>query len=161
MLKTAATRPFQALRDDARKVVLEAEQKRGLAERQRHARSARSHIDELGMVTINLRFEPHIGTPIVNRAEAEAARLNRTAKCDGNQEPFERHLADAYAGIFSGSSIKPHSSRPELVVVVSHEVATRGWTDVGNGEVCKIPSVGPIAPKVARDLAADALTRHR
>lgn len=156
LLKTAATRPFQALRDDARKVVLEAEQKRGLAERQRHARSARSHIDELGMVTINLRFEPHIGTPIVNRAEAEAARLNRTAKCDGDQEPFERHLADAYAGIFSGSSIKPHSSRPELVVVVSHEVATRGWTDVRNGEVCKIPGVGPIAPKVARDLAADA-----
>ena len=151
LLKTAATESFQVLRDKARKTVLEAEQKRGLAERQKEARSARSHTDELGMVNIHLKFEPHVGTPIVNRAEAEAARLFKAAKKDGNQEPFERHLADAYAAVFSGSSVKPHSSRPELVVVVSHEVTQRGWTDVRDGEVCKIPGVGPVAPETARD----------
>ncbi len=39
---------------------------------------------------------------------------------------------------------------------MSHEVTTRGWTDVKPGEVCKIPGVGPIAPEVARDIAPDA-----
>ena len=156
LLKTAATESFQVLRDKARKTVLEAEQKRGLAERQKEARSARSHTDELGMVNVHLKFEPHVGTPIVNRAEAEASRLFRTAKKDGNQEPFERHLADAYAAVFSGSAVKPHSSRPELVVVVSHEVTQRGWSDVMDAEVCKIPGVGPVAPETARRIAEDA-----
>ncbi|HEX9374950.1 MAG TPA: HNH endonuclease, partial [Actinomycetota bacterium] len=46
--------------------------------------------------------------------------------------------------------------RPELVVVVSHGVATRGWRDVAEGEVCKIPGVGPVSPEVARQVAQDA-----
>ena len=92
--------------------MLEAEQKRGLAERQKEARRPARHTDELGMVNIHLKLEPHVGTPIVNRAEAEANRLFKKAKKDGTQEPFERHLADAYAAMFSGSSVKPHSSRP-------------------------------------------------
>ena len=156
LLETASTESFRVLRDKARKVVLEAEQKRGLGVRQREARSSRSHIDELGMVNVHLRFEPHVGTPIVNRAEAEANRRFKAAKKDGKQEPFERHLADAYAAVFSGSSVKPHSSRPELVILVSHEVAQRGWTDVRDGEVCKLPGVGPVDPKVVKDLAGDA-----
>ena len=156
LLETAATESFQVLRDKARKTVLEAEQKRGLAERQKEARSARSHTDELGMVNIHLKLQPHVGTPIANRAEAEASRLFKTAKKDGNQEPFERHLADAYAAVFSGSSVKPHSSRPELVVLVSHEVVKRGWKDVRDGEFCKIPGVGPVAPEVAKEIADDA-----
>ena len=41
-------------------------------------------------------------------------------------------------------------------MVVSHEVATRGWTSVETGEVCHIPGVGPIDPQVARELAQDA-----
>lgn len=51
---------------------------------------------------------------------------------------------------------KGRTKRPELVVLVSHEVAKRGWTDVRKGEVCKIPSIGPISPEVARDIAEDA-----
>ncbi|MGH2756043.1 MAG: HNH endonuclease [Actinomycetota bacterium] len=156
LLKTAVTESFQVLREKSRKVVLEAEQKLGLAERQKKARAARTHSDELGMTDIHLRLEPHIGTPIVNRAEAEAARLYKAAKEDGKQEPFERHLADAYAKIFSGSSVQPHSSRPELVILVSHEVTKRGWTEVRDGEVCKIPGVGPVPPAVAREIGRDA-----
>jgi hypothetical protein len=63
------------LRGKARKVVLETEQHRGLGSRQHDARSARSYSDELGMVHLHVAWEPHVGTPIVNRAEAEAARL--------------------------------------------------------------------------------------
>jgi hypothetical protein len=46
--------------------------------------------------------------------------------------------------------------RAELVVLVSHEVAKRGWTDVRPNEVCKIPGVGPVSPEVAKRIACDA-----
>jgi hypothetical protein len=42
------------------------------------------------------------------------------------------------------------------VVLVSHEVAKRGWKDVREGEHCKVPGVGPMAPAVAKEIAADA-----
>jgi hypothetical protein len=155
LLKVATDEAFQVLRDKARKVRLEAEQSRGLGDRQREARSARSYCDDLGMVNIHLRLEPHVGTPIVNRAEADADRLYRKAKKQGRTEPFERMLADAYAAMLCGKG-KGRTTRPELVVLVSHSVAKRGWTDVKDGEVCKIPGVGPVAPQVAKEIAQDA-----
>ncbi|MFP5353344.1 MAG: HNH endonuclease, partial [Actinomycetota bacterium] len=125
------------------------------AARQHAARKARSYSDQLGMVHVHLELEPHIGAPIVARAEAEAQRLGRKAKAAGTPEPFERHLADAYASMLSGSG-RGRAKRPELVVLVSHEVAKRGWSDVREGEVCKIPGVGPISPDVAKEIADDA-----
>jgi len=161
LVAVAQEAPLHVLRDKARKTRLEAEQRRGLAARQRAARSARSYSDELGMVHVHLALEPHVGTPIVAQAEAEAQRLGRAAKKDsstsnnGAREPFERHLADAYAALLSGAA-KGRARRPELVVLVSHEVAKRGWDDVREGEVCKIPGVGPVAPRVAKEIASDA-----
>jgi hypothetical protein len=94
---------FHVLRYKARKAKLEAEQHKDLATRQRIARRARSYSDELGMVHVHLALEPHVGTPIVARAEAEAQRLGRKAKKENKHEPFERHLADAYAELLSGN----------------------------------------------------------
>ncbi|MGI8519639.1 MAG: hypothetical protein ACR2MC_03355, partial [Actinomycetota bacterium] len=146
------------LRDKARTIVLEAEQTRGLAERQHDARSASSYRDQLGMVNLNLVLEPHVGTPIVNRAEAEAeaAWLYRKAKEEGRAGPFERCLADAYAGMLSGATTG-RSRRPELVVLASHEIVTRGWDEVRKGELCKIHGVGPVSPATAEKIAGDAI----
>jgi hypothetical protein len=155
LLAVAQGESFHVLKEKSRKVVLEAEQHRGLVERQHNSRTARSFADELGMIHINLCLEPHVGTPIVNRAEAEGGRLHREARKGGAREPFERHLADAYAALLSGGASKP-APRPELVVLVSHDVAKRGWKDVRKGEVCKVPGVGPVAPEVAREIAQDA-----
>jgi 5-methylcytosine-specific restriction endonuclease McrA len=155
LLQVAREESFHVLKNKARKAKLEAEQHRDLARRQHDSRCARSHTDELGMVHLHVALEPHVGTPVVARAEAEAARRAKKAKKDGELEPFERHLADAYAALLSGSG-KGRARRPELVVLVSHEVARRGWTDVRKGEVCKIPGVGPVAPKVAKEIAKDA-----
>ncbi|MGH2697648.1 MAG: hypothetical protein ACRDJL_00435 [Actinomycetota bacterium] len=145
LLPVARDEAFHVLRGRARKVKLEAEQHKHLAERQRAARAARSYSDELGMVHIHLAFEPHVGTPIVNRAEAEAAHLHRAAKKEDRTEPFERHLADAYAAQLSARGEGRARRRPELVVLVSHGVAKRGWKDVGDGEMCKIPGIGPVS----------------
>lgn len=174
LLKVAQTGSFHVLRDEARRVKLDAEQHRDLGARQRAARRARTHADPLGMIDIHLKFEPHIGTPIMARAEAMAQRLARAAKAAVKEatraarddrsgkttevpqvEPFERYLADAYAELLSGAG-KGRTTRPELVVLVSHEVARRGWQDVRKGEVCKIPGVGPVAPEVAKKVAEDA-----
>jgi hypothetical protein len=107
------------------------------------------------MVHIHVALEPHVGTPFVNRAEATATRLHRTARRAGRPGAFERHLADAYGGIL-GSTTPTRSRRPELVILVSPGVATRGWRDVRPGEVCKISGVGPVAPDTAKKIAADA-----
>ena len=156
LVDVAASRPFHVLREKARKVALEAEQHRDLGTRQHEARKARTYSDELGMTHIHLELQPHVGTPVVARAEAEAQRLARVAKQEGNQpEAFERYLADAYARMLTGGG-SGRGKRPELVVLVSHEVAKRGWCDVREGEVCKIPGVGPVAPQVAKDIAQDA-----
>jgi HNH endonuclease len=168
LLTVAREQPLHVLREKARKVKLEAEQHRGLASRQRAARCARSYSDELGMTHIHVTLEPHVGTPIVARAEAEAARLARavgqelprkaiggSAGGAGDREPFERYLADAYAVLLSGSC-KGSARRPELVVLVNHEIIKRGWKDVREGEHCKIPGVGPVSPGTARAIAEDA-----
>ena len=169
LLEVAAKESFLALKDKARATKLEAEQHNGLAERQRKARSGRTYVDGLGMTHIHLALEPHIGAPIAARAEAEAARIAKKAKAEAKArlaskndhasnlqlEPFERYLADAYAALLSGTG-KGRAKRPELVVLVSHEVAKRGWKDVRKGEVCKIPGVGPLAPPVAKKIAEDA-----
>ncbi|HYN36501.1 MAG TPA: hypothetical protein VEV82_05945 [Actinomycetota bacterium] len=155
LVAVAQKESFNVLREKSRKAKLEAEQHRGLASRQHAARSARSYSDELGMMHIHLALEPHVGTPIVARAEAEAARLGRALGAKEPKQPFECHLADAYTKLLSGSG-KGRAKRPELVVLVSHEVTKRGWKDVKENEVCKIPGVGPVSPQVAKEIAQDA-----
>jgi hypothetical protein len=156
LLPVAMEEGLHVLKDRARRVVLEAEQHLGLAARQRAARRARSYEDDLGMVNIHLTMVPSLGTAIVNRVEAEARRLQRAAKKENRVEPYERHLADAFGAMLSGAGTTARPRRPELVMLVSHEVATRGWKDVREGEFCKIPGVGPVAPEVARGIAEDA-----
>ena len=85
LVAVAQKEAFHVLRDKARHVKLEAEQHKDLAARQRAARYGRSHCDELGMVHIHLALEPHVGTPIVARAEAEAARVAKRRQ----EEPKE------------------------------------------------------------------------
>ena len=160
LVRVARKESFYVLKEKARKVKLEAERHRNLAARQHAARSARSYNDPLGMVNIYLRLEPHVGTPIVARAEAEAQRLARQAKKavqnrSVEPEPFERYLADAYVKLLAGKG-EARPRRPELVVLVDYDVARRGWKDVKEDEVCKIPGVGPLSPHTAKQIAQNA-----
>ena len=90
LVKTAQERPFHVLKDEARRVKLEAEQHRGLAERQHAARSARWHNDELGMTNIHLRLEPHVGTPIVARARRRPSASPRKPTPKATTRPSTR-----------------------------------------------------------------------
>jgi 5-methylcytosine-specific restriction endonuclease McrA len=149
LVEVAQSEPFHELHRQAGKARLE-NQRDGLGVRQHRARRAGHHITDLGLVHVEADLEPHIGAPIVDRLEAEARRL---ARAGGNQEPFGAYLADAFAALFGQPG---KGSKAEVVVIVSHEVAQRGWTSVEPGELCHIPGVGPLDPQVARDIASDA-----
>ncbi|MDQ3964744.1 MAG: hypothetical protein M3277_12670, partial [Actinomycetota bacterium] len=151
LLKVAKEEPFHVFKDKARKLKLEAEQHNGLAGKQHAQRSGRHYSDELGMTHIHLALEPLTGTPIVNRAEAEAERLYKAAKKEtGQTEPFECYLADAFAAMLQGGG-KGRASRPELVVLVDYATIRDGWKLTTDG-VCKIPGVGPVDPQDAKRL---------
>ena len=149
LVGVARREPFHVLRHKARNAVLDNDRK-DLGARQHAARRGAHHITDLGLVHIEADLEPHIGTPIVNHLQAEAKKLAAAAE---TKEPWQAYLADAFASSF-GKPGRP--SKPEVVVVVSHQVATRGWRDVRPGEVCHIPGVGPIDPRIAKDIAHDA-----
>jgi hypothetical protein len=156
LLTVARRDSFRTLRDRARNIRLDAEAGTGLAERQHRARRLRHHVNDLGMVHIEADLEPHVGAPIVERLEAEARRRARSVGRGGGDEaePFDRYLADALPAVVAGEA--KGTGRAEVVVLVGHEVVTRGWRDVRPGEHCKIPGVGPIPPEAAQAIARDA-----
>jgi len=143
--------PVHVLREDARRIRLQAQNPRNLAREQHEGRFLRHGITDKGTIRFEAELEPHIGTPLVNRLRDEAKKLSREAKA---AEPFERYLADALPAVASGDA--KGKGRTEMVVLVSHGVAERGWQDVRDDEHCKIPGVGPIAPAIAQKLAQDA-----
>ena len=143
--------PLHVLRDDARRLRLEAQDPHDLARRQRESRFLRHGVTEDGMIRLEAELEPHVGAPLVSRLQRTAKRLSTQAK---GAEPFPRYLADALAGVSAGKGSA--TARTEMVVLVSHGVAQRGWDDVREDEFCKIPGVGPISPRAARALAHDA-----
>lgn len=156
LVKVAKEQPFIVLKETARRIKLEAEQHRSLGERQRAARSGRHHTDELGMVNVHLRFQPHVGVPIVNRAEADAQRLYKRAKKEGGEpEPFECYLADAFEQMLAGKG-KGRTTRPELVVLIDYETIANGWKLTPSG-ISKIPGVGPVDPRDVKDIAREAV----
>lgn len=150
LVDVARNEAFHVLRDRARAAALE-DDRASLAARQRAARRVSHRVTDLGMIHIEADLEPHVGAPIVERIEREARRLGAAA---GKVDGWSARLADAFAEVCSGGS--RGTARPELVVVVSHEVTQRGWSSVEGDEVCAIPGVGPIDPQVAKRIAEDA-----
>ena len=80
-----------------------------------------------------------LGEAVCNRAEADAQRLHREAKREGRAEPFDRHLADAFAKMLAGSEVKGHCERADVTILVSHGVAKRGWNDVRRTRSARSP----------------------
>lgn len=150
LVEVAEHESFHVLRERARARVLDDERV-GIGARQHRERRASHRITDLGMIHIEADLEPHIGVPIVNRLEARARRLHAANR----DEPWSAHLADALVETLGGSGTRG-SSKPELVILVSHDVVERGWTGVEEGELCSIPGVGPVDPAVAKRIAQDA-----
>lgn len=157
LVQTAQTRDFQSLREEARNVVLDAQDVEGLHRRQHKAREFTHWVDEEGMVAGKFRLPPEIGAPLVNRIDTETDRIFRKAYKEGGREPRVAYAADALAAMLSSPSGSKPSRGADLVLVCDHDAYKRGH--VHKGERCHIPGVGPVPVDVARDIAQDAFLK--
>ena len=152
----AKTSGLGVLRDEVRQRCLKARPAEDLAAAQHRARYFRHWRDELGMVRLSGALPPSVGIGIVNRIEAEAARLRRAAGPGGRQDSFEAHAADALARMLQGQGKGP-SPRADLVVVVDLAAYRRGHAHPA--ETCHIVGGGPVSVDFARDIAQDAFLK--
>jgi Domain of unknown function (DUF222)/HNH endonuclease len=156
LLDLAATSSVGALKDEARRQRLEAQDADERHRRQRQDRHFRHWIDEQGMIRLSGALSPEIGVPVINRIDTETDRLVRDARADDNPEPRERLAADALAKlILQGGQPKARSA--ELVLVCDIGAFQRGHAQPG--EVCHVIGGGPVPVSVAVELATAAFIK--
>ena len=156
LLDVAKSSSLRSLKDTARDTRLGSMDADELYHRQRRARCFRHWTDDLGMVRGTFAFTPEVGVPIVNGVDAEADRLRKAAKREGEPEPWEAYAADALAARLQGGGVK-RAARPELVVVADLNALRRGHAH--EGEPCHVIGGGPIPVDVVRELSADAFIK--
>lgn len=146
------------LREQARKLRLEAISVEELAARQRKARSVRHWRDELGMLRFSVAFEPTVGLPILSRLEAETDRVRREARRTSLDEPREAHAADALASMLSGvGRAKGNATRADVVFVCDIRAYRRGRAKAG--EQCHVVGGGPVPVTAVNEAAAGGFVK--
>lgn len=157
LLELAKRSGLGPVREEARRLVLEAACPEELYARQHRARSFRHWRDDLGMVRFSGALPPSVGTGIVNRLEAAAARLRRAAGEAGPQEPFEAYAADALAAMLEEEGPGSPATRADLVLVCDLAAYRRGYAHPG--ESCHIAGGGPVPVCWVREMAKDAFIK--
>lgn len=156
LVALAVSCDLKALRDAARKRRLDAVDVEALHARQREAREVRHWRDDLGMVRISGALPPEVGIGIVNRLDAETARVRRRARRQASTERYESHAADALVAML-GAKGTPRPTRADLVLVCDFAAWCRGRAEAG--EVSAIIGGGPVPVSVARELAKGAFVK--
>ncbi len=156
LLEVAGRRGVAALKDEARRKRLEADDPDERHRRQRLDRQFRHWVDEHGMTRFSGGLPPENGVPIGNRIDAETDRLVREAIRDGKSEPRDRLAADAFVTLMLGAG-RPRAPRADLVLVCDIAAFQRGYAEPG--EVCDIIDGGPVPVAVARQLATGAFIK--
>ncbi len=156
LLEVAAHRGVGALKDEARRRRLEADDPDERHRRQRLGRNFRHWVDEHGMTRFSGGLPPESGVPVAHRIDAETDRLARQATRDDTSEPRERLAADAFAALILGAGRSP-AARPDLVLVCDIAAFQRGYAQPP--EVCHIIDGGPVPVAVARQLATGAFIK--
>jgi hypothetical protein len=157
LLKLAAEKSYNELRDEARKRRLACEDPDDLYKRQRQARSFRHWRDDLGMVRFAGALPPLQGIPIINRLRAETDRVFRHAYREGRREPNECYAADALVNMLNDSATPGSKTRADVVIVVDIKAYRRGHAEPG--EICDIITGGPIPVPVAQEMAKDGFLK--
>lgn len=158
LVELARRSGLSALRDKVRDQNLACQDPAALRERQRRKRRFRSWRDEDGLIAFSGALLPEVGIPLFNRIEAEAARLRRAARRDGQIEPFPAHAADALAQMLAGApSAASPRAKAELVLVCDLRAYRRGHAHPG--EPCHIKGGGPLPVEVAKEMGRDAFVK--
>lgn len=156
LLDVARNGSLKTLKERARKYRLEAIDPEELHARQHQARTFRHWRTDLGMVGFAGALPPEIGLPFVNRLDAEADRVRRQARREGQQEGRDAHAADALMRLVAGAGKgKAHSA--DLVVVCDLRAFRRGHAH--DGEPCHLVGGGPVPVSVVRELVEDTFLK--
>ncbi len=157
LLEVAEQADWRSLKEQVRRVLLDAEVDReALHERQHQARELHHWIDDEGMVAGRFRLPPDVGAPLVNRLDAQTDREYRRAWREGGREPRAAYAADALVKLLSNGG-SGSRSRADVVVVVDLDVLRRGHAH--EGERSHIPGVGPLPVDVVSRIASDAFLK--
>jgi hypothetical protein len=156
LLQIARTSSLGALKNEARRLRLEAVDPDELYAGQRAAREVVHWRDRLGLVCFRGALPPDSGIPFVNRLDAETDREWRAAKREQRLETRAAHAADAFVRMLAGRG-KGKARSADLVLVVDLRAYQRGHAHPG--ELNHIVGGGPIPVRVARELAKDAFLK--
>ncbi|MDQ4130271.1 MAG: HNH endonuclease [Actinomycetota bacterium] len=156
LIATAEQADWRSLKDQVRRVRLNAEVDReALHERQHRSREFHHWIDD-DMVAGRFRLPSEVGVPLVNRIDAQTDREYKRVWRQGGRESRAAYGADALVSLLSGQGAAS-PPRAELVVVVDLDALRRG--QVEDGERCHIPGVGPLPVSLARRIGSDAFLK--
>ena len=170
LLDVAKGQSLKTLKDEARERRVPAVDPEELHRRQHEAQTFRHWRTSLGMVGFAGELPPEIGTPIVNRIDAETDRLWRKARREGDGELLDQAVDAAAAARPSRAVLaaqafvrlvetggKGKSRQADLVIVCDLEAYRRGHAL--EGETCHIVGGGPIPVSLARKLGRDAFLK--
>ena len=130
------------------------------AARQHAARSLRIWTSDDGMVEGRFRLAPEVGGPLKAVIDTETQRIFRRRRSRVRLESHEAHAADALYTLVMGApgltSSSPRAERAKATVhvLIDHAALVRG--EVGDGEQCEVPGVGPVSVAWARELLGTA-----
>jgi hypothetical protein len=124
------------------------------AARQRTARKLRIWRSTDGMVEGHFRFPPETGGPFKAVIDTATQQIFRERHAEGSREPHDRYAADALEALVCGADGQPQKRAITVHVVIDHAALVRG--DVGDGERCEIPGVGPVAVAWVRQVLGSA-----
>jgi hypothetical protein len=173
LVDVARTRGLPGVRDEARRVRLDAADVEHLHREQHRRREALTFTDEWGMVCVRAQLPPEVGVAVANRLERATDRCWRAARHAAGPgtrlEPRAAYAADALVKMLLGSSgaahdaaesvdfesLKPRRREVDVVLVADIRALARGHTEAG--EPCHVVGGGPVPVSVARDALGDAL----
>ena len=158
LLELAKIGSLGAVRERARTRRLDAMDRDELYAKQRKARCFSHWRDELGMIRGSFALTPEVGIGLVNRIDAETDRLRRSAKraAGAQMEPRVALAADALARVLQGSATTT-TGAPVANLVIDWPALARGHTHPG--ERSHLVGGGPIPPRIARALMANAFVK--
>lgn len=112
----ARTSSLRVLRDEGRRLRLDAIDPEELHRRQLAARSHRHWRDEMGMVRYSGALPPEVGIPLMNRLDVETDRAFRAARRRDARERRECYAADALVRMIDDGGVR-HATRADVVYV--------------------------------------------
>lgn len=128
------------------------------------SRRCRTWTDPDGAFHLDARLAPDAGAALATALSAERSRLFAEARREGREASTDHLAADALCALVARGSTPEGATGasptgPKALVHLRVDVAALRRGEIGPGEHCEIPGVGPVPLEVARELLSDAVVK--